>query len=119
LTENQTKAVVVRYSILCSKFTKNRFSASPDPRVELRRCPLWKKFVAPESSKVHPWSPDLSPIDRSYASFYRHSALTFILDCFVSEISLVLYYMCHFCTYRLVFHQKFGYVPLEYDRWAV
>jgi len=40
-------------------------------------------------AKVHPRSPDLSLIDRPYTSFYRQSAATLALDCFVSEISLV------------------------------
>ena len=32
--------------------------------------------------------------------------------CCVSNISLVLYPKCHFWTYPLVFHQKFGDVPI-------
>jgi len=43
-------------------------------------------------------SPNLSPIDMS---FYRHSVVTLVLDCFVSEISLVLYPKCPFCTFVL------------------
>jgi len=54
----------------------------------------------------------MSLIDRRYTSFYRHSVVSLALDCFVSEISLVLYRKCHFCTY----HPKFGDVPLELDR---
>jgi len=37
------------------------------------------------------------------------------LDCFVSEIALVLYCKCHFCTYP-VFCPKFGDVPIELER---
>ena len=33
-----------------------------------------EKFCSPEKKvKVHPRSPDVSPIDRPYTSFYRHS----------------------------------------------
>jgi len=35
------------------------------------------------------------------------------LDCFISEISLVLYCNCHYIL--LVFNPKFGDVPLELD----
>jgi len=52
----------------------------------------------------HARSLDMSPIDKPYTSFYRHSVVTLALDFFVSEISLVLYI-------PLVFHQKFGDVP--------
>jgi len=41
------------------------------------------------------------------------------LEYFISEMLLVLYRKCHFCTYLLVFHPKFGDVPLELDWWAV
>jgi len=79
------------------------------------RYPLWK-FFSPR--KVHPrWrSPDLSPIDRPYTSFYRHCSkfgprLLRFRDIagFVSQILLY--------TYPLVFHPKFG-DALELDRWA-
>jgi len=55
-------------------------------------------------------SPDFSPIDRPYASFYRHS-VTLALDCFVSEISLVLYPKCHFCTYPSSFIRNLEMSP--------
>ena len=44
----------------------------------------------------HARSPDLSPIDRPYTSFCRHSVVSLALDCFVSEMSLLLYHKCHF-----------------------
>ena len=67
---------------------------------------LVEKFCFPEKqAKVHPISPGFSPIDRLYTRFYRHSVVTLAL-------SLVLYRKCHFCTYPLIFHQKFGDVPL-------
>jgi len=69
--------------------------------------------------KGHARSADLSPISRPYTSFCRHSVVTLALDCFVSEILLVLCWKCHFCTYLLVFCPKFGDVPLELDRWVV
>jgi len=53
-----------------------------------------------------PW-----PQGSRYTYFYRHSVVTLTVDRFVSEISLVLYRKCHFCTYTLVFHPKFGDVP--------
>jgi len=92
--------------------------------VALRQKSVWniscgKHLIPEKKAKVHPRSPDLSPIDRSYRSFYRHSLVTLALDCFVSVISLVLYRNCHFCTYPLVFYPKCGDVPLELDRWAV
>jgi len=52
-------------------------------------------------------------------NFLRHSVAHLSLDCFVSQILLVLYRKCHFGTYPLSFHPKFGDVPLELDRWAV
>jgi len=69
-----------------------------------------------KEAKVHPRSPDLSPINRPDISFYRHFVVTLALDCFVSEISLVLYHKCHFYTYPLIFHPKFGDVPLKLDQ---
>jgi len=44
----------------------------------------------------HARSPDMSPIDRPYASFCLHSVASLALDCLVSEISLVLYRKCRF-----------------------
>ena len=73
---------------------------------------LEEEFCSPEKlAKVHPKSPDLSPIDMPYTSFYRHSVVTLALDCFVSETSLVLYRKCHFCPYPLVFHPKLETFP--------
>ena len=66
-----------------------------------------------KKNKVQLRSPDLSPIDRTYMSFYRHSVVRLAPDCFVSEISLVLYLKFHFCTYTLVFQPNFGDVPIE------
>jgi len=103
------------------KFTKfgQLVSNSQTPNTaKFRRAPtkiceisLWKKILL--SGKVARSSPlpDLSPIDRPYTSFYRHSVVTLALDCFVSEISLVLYRKWHFCRYPLVFLPKFGDVP--------
>jgi len=73
------------------KFTK--FRDWPDPNATRFRCastkmfeisvrPLWKSCSL-EKAKVHCSSPDLSPIDRPYVSFYRQSVITLALDCFV------------------------------------
>jgi len=70
------------------------------PTKSLRDTCCGNIFSPVKQAKVHPRSPDLSPIDRQYTSFYRHSVVTLALDYFVSEISLVLYCKCHFCTYR-------------------
>jgi len=59
-----------------------------------------KKMILRKSAKVHTRSPDLS-ISRLYTISYRYSVATLALDCFVLEISLVLYRKCHFCTYPL------------------
>jgi len=67
----------------------------------------------------HARSPDLSPIDRPYTSFYKHFVVTLALDCFISGILQILYQKYHFCTYPLIFHPKFGDVLIELDRWAV
>jgi len=41
-----------------------------------------KKFCSQEKNvKVHLRSPDLSPIDRPYTSFYQHPGVTLALDC--------------------------------------
>ena len=64
----------------------------------------------------HARSPDLSSIDRPYTSFYRHCVISLALDYFVSEILQVLCSKCHFCTYTLLFHPKFGDVALELDQ---
>jgi len=58
-------------------------------------------------------SPNLSTIDRPYTSSYKQSVVSLALDCFVSEILLVLYRKCDFCTYPvLLLRPKFGDVPL-------
>jgi len=99
--------------------------AWPDPTAKFRRAPtkvckisVVEQFLAPWKV-LHGRSPDLSPVNRPYTSFHRRFLVTFALDCFVSETSLVLYRKCHFFTYPLVFHSKFGDVPLELDRWTV
>ena len=51
--------------------------------------PLWKNSVPQKSRPNYTRSPDLSPINRPYTNFYRHSVVTLALDCFISEISLV------------------------------
>ena len=48
-----------------------------------------------------PMSPDLSPIDRPFTSFYRQSVVTLALDRFVSETSLVFF----------IPNSTFAYVP--------
>ena len=112
------------------KFTKfgEQVSFGQIPKVaKFRRAPTKSvrdihcgKMLLPEKqAKVHPRSPNLSPIDRPYTSFYRHSVVALALNCFASETSLVLYRKYHFCTYPLVFHPIFGDVPLELYRRAV
>jgi len=61
-------------------------------RQKLCEMSVVEKFCSPEEyAKVHPWCPDLSPIDRSYTIFCRHCVVTLAVDCYVSDISLVLY----------------------------
>ena len=64
----------------------------------------------------HARSPDMSPIDGPYTSFYRQSVVTLALDGFISEISLVLYSKCNLCTYPLMFHPKFRDICLELNQ---
>ena len=67
------------------------------------RLSVVEKLYSQKVAKVHRRSPDLSPVDTPYTGFYTHSVVTLALDRFVSEISLVLYRKCHFCTYPIVF----------------
>ena len=95
----------------CSGNSGNKASIGQTPNAAKFRCTPTKsaraipcgKFLLPRKvSQSSPYrSPDLSPVDRPYASFYRHCVVTLALDCFVLEISLVLYHKYHFCTYSL------------------
>ena len=44
-------------------------------------------------------------------SFYRHSDEKLWMDSFVSDISLILYLKCHFCTHPSSFSQNFEMLP--------
>jgi len=73
---------------------------------------VYRTWPWPRRLKVTLGTPsDLSPIDRPYTSFYRHSVVTLALDRFVSEISLVLYRKCHFCTYPSSFAHNLEMFP--------
>jgi len=77
---------------LARSLTRPNFVALRQKVCELS---LVEKFCSPEKyAKVHQ-----SIGIRQYTSFCRHSAVTLALECFVSEISLVLYRKCHFYTY--------------------
>ena len=67
------------------------------PRQKVFEVSLVEEFCSPEKlAKFHPRSSDLSSINRPYTSFYTHYVVTLALDCFVSEISTVLYSKCPF-----------------------
>jgi len=53
------------------------------PAIKSVRYSLWKNFAPRKLAKVHHRSPDLSPIDTPYLSFYRHSVVTLAVDCFI------------------------------------
>jgi len=55
-------------------------------RQKVRDIRCGKILLPGKVGQSSPWSPDLSPIDRPYTSFYRHFVVILVLDCFVSEI---------------------------------
>jgi len=108
---------------LCAKCVISNFTLSEHRQADVTN--LGNGVVW--SNEGHSFAPRKSKlkfrlqVDRPYTSFYRHYVVTLALDCFVSDISLVCITNATFVrsTYPLVFHPKFGDVPLELDRGAV
>ena len=80
------------------------------------RYPLWKMLLPEKLAKVHARSPDLSPIDRPYTSFYRHCVVTLVLGRFISEIIARFVSQMALLHIPILFQQKFGDVPPS-PRW--